>query len=61
MIINSFSLAIGIVAALLALIFCGMAIGGALRDRRARSGGIVARLEADRLERERQRTTQPSF
>ena len=59
MIINSFSLAVAIIAALLALIFCGLAIAGALRDRRAREGGIIARLEAERAIQERRRLMQP--
>ena len=59
MIINSLSLAVAIVAALLALVFCVMAIQGTLRDRRERlRGNLIDRLEDERAKQERQRLEQ---
>jgi len=62
MIINSFSLAVAIVAALLALICCGLAVQGFNRERRHQSrAGLVERLEAERAKQERRRIEQATF
>ena len=62
MIINSLSLAVAIVAALLALVFCVMAIQGALRDRRERlRGNLIDSLEAERAKQERRRMEHAAY
>lgn len=61
MIINSFSLAVAIVAALLALICGGLAIQGFNRDRKQSGPNLVERLEAERAKQERRRMEQASY
>jgi hypothetical protein len=61
MIINSFSLAVAIVAALVALICCGLAVQGFNRDRRRSRPGLVERLEVERATRERRRMEQATY
>ncbi len=61
MIINSFSLAVAIVAALLALICCGLAVQGFNRERRQSRPGLAERLEAERAKQERRRMEQATY
>jgi hypothetical protein len=51
MIIHSFNLALAIVASLLALVFCALAIQGMNRDRRRTKPDLLASLEAERAKR----------